>query len=76
MEIKTDICVIGAGPAGIAAAIAASTENIGTFEEGNKRRKVLLVDSNAEIGKKLLMTGNGRCNFAHDGLEARSRALE
>lgn len=69
MEIKTDICVIGAGPAGIAAAIAASTENIGTFEEGNRRREVLLVDSNAEIGKKLLMTGNGRCNFAHDGLE-------
>lgn len=69
MEIKTDICVIGAGPAGIAAAIAASTENIGTFEEGKSGREVLLVDSNAEIGKKLLMTGNGRCNFAHDGLE-------
>lgn len=50
---KFDIAVIGAGPAGmLAAGIAA--------ESG---AKVILLEKNKELGKKLLLTGNGRCNI-------------
>lgn len=48
------IIVIGAGPAGMMAAIAASKEN-----------KVILLDSNERIGKKLFITGKGRCNVTN-----------
>lgn len=48
------VIVIGAGPAGIMAAITA-TEN----------HKVLLIDSNEKIAKKLFITGKGRCNITN-----------
>lgn len=47
--------IIGAGPAGMMAAITAS-------ESG---RRVMLVDRNPQIGRKLLSTGNGRCNLTN-----------
>jgi predicted Rossmann fold flavoprotein len=53
--IKTDICIIGAGAAGLAAAIAAKT------------KKVILVEANTTAGRKLLLTGRGRCNLTHTG---------
>lgn len=46
------IAVIGAGASGMVAAIEAS-----------KRHKVILIDGNDRCGKKLLLTGNGRCNY-------------
>jgi predicted Rossmann fold flavoprotein len=49
------IGIIGAGPAGIMAALKAN------FGES----KVLLFDSNAQIGRKLLVTGSGRCNITN-----------
>ncbi|MCX6723251.1 MAG: aminoacetone oxidase family FAD-binding enzyme, partial [Candidatus Staskawiczbacteria bacterium] len=52
---KFDIVVIGAGPAGIMAAITAS-------EAG---AKVALIEKNSSLGKKLLLTGNGRCNLTN-----------
>lgn len=48
------VIVIGAGPAGIMAAITAA---------GN--HKVLLIDSNEKIAKKLFITGKGRCNITN-----------
>lgn len=51
-----DGIVIGGGPAGMFAAItAASTGN-----------KVLLLEKNDRLGKKLLITGKGRCNVTND----------
>lgn len=50
-----DVIVIGAGPAGIMASLAASKNN----------RKVLLIDKNDEIGKKLSLTGGTRCNLTN-----------
>jgi len=50
-----DVIVIGAGPAGCMAAIKAA-------ERG---KKVLLLEKNSEIGKKLLLTGNGRGNITN-----------
>lgn len=52
------IVVLGGGASGIAAAIAAA-------EQAKGRAKVLLLEQNQRIGKKLLATGNGRCNLDH-----------
>ena len=53
--MKYDGIVIGGGPAGMFAAITAA-------EQGNK---VLLLESNNRLGKKLLITGKGRCNVTN-----------
>lgn len=50
-----DGIVIGAGPAGMFAAIVAA-------QRGNK---VLLLERNDRLGKKLLITGKGRCNVTN-----------
>ena len=53
--METEVCIIGAGPAGLMAAIGAATKGAAT----------LLVEGNANAGHKLLVTGGGRCNFTH-----------
>lgn len=50
-----DVIVIGAGPAGIMTSIIASS----------RLKKVLLIDKNDAIGKKLAITGGGRCNLTN-----------
>ena len=50
---KMKIIVIGGGPAGMMAAISAA-------ENGNE---VIIVEKNKTLGKKLLITGKGRCNI-------------
>lgn len=54
---ETDIAIIGAGPAGMMAAIAAA--------ESGKR--VAIFEANTTAGRKLLATGRGRCNLTHIG---------
>ena len=49
------IGIIGAGPAGLMAAIQAKNEN----------NQVIIFEKNDRIGKKLLMTGGGRCNITN-----------
>ena len=49
------VIVVGAGPAGIMAAISASKNN-----------EVILIERNNEIGKKLRLTGGGRCNITNN----------
>ena len=51
-----DGIIIGGGPAGIFAAITAA----------NRGQKVLLLERNDRMGKKLLITGKGRCNVTND----------
>ena len=50
-----DAIIIGAGPAGMMAAIRAAERN----------RKVLLIERNDTLGKKLLISGKGRCNLTN-----------
>ena len=51
-----DVIVIGGGPAGMFAAITAA---------GNGK-KVLLLERNDRLGRKLLITGKGRCNVTNN----------
>jgi hypothetical protein len=60
-----DVCIIGAGPAGLLAAIEAS--NAGT--------KCVVLEKNSTAGRKLLCTGRGRCNVTHEG-SAKELALD
>jgi predicted Rossmann fold flavoprotein len=52
---KIDIIVIGGGAAGLMCAIAA----------GKRGRSVLVLEGSNKIGKKILMSGGGRCNFTN-----------
>ena len=54
--MKYDGIVIGGGPAGMMAAITAA--QLG--------KRVLLAERNGRLGKKLLITGKGRCNVTND----------
>ncbi|MEY2702870.1 MAG: hypothetical protein RLY43_1508, partial [Bacteroidota bacterium] len=56
-----DVVVIGGGPAGMMAA--------GTAAQYGK--KVLLIEKNDILGKKLLITGGGRCNVTNAELDNR-----
>ena len=50
-----DVIILGAGAAGIMAAI----------EAGRRNRSVLLLDHAEKVGKKILISGGGRCNFTN-----------
>lgn len=52
---KYDVAVIGAGPAGIMAAI----------RSGELKKNAILIEKNDSIGKKILITGKGRCNITN-----------
>lgn len=54
--MKFDGIVIGGGPAGMFAAITAAQQG----------QRVLLLERNDRLGKKLLITGKGRCNVTND----------
>ncbi|MEK7582911.1 MAG: aminoacetone oxidase family FAD-binding enzyme [Patescibacteria group bacterium] len=62
MNTLWDVVVIGGGPAGMMAAGRAA----------EKGRKVLLLEKNPGVGKKLLITGGGRCNVTNNKPEMRS----
>ncbi|MGN1081682.1 MAG: NAD(P)/FAD-dependent oxidoreductase [Acutalibacteraceae bacterium] len=54
--LRADTVVIGGGPAGMMAAYTAA-------ERG---RRVILIEKNNRLGKKLLITGKGRCNVTNN----------
>lgn len=55
MTIKVDVIVIGAGAAGLMCGI----------EAGKRGRRVLILEKTNKAGKKILMSGGGRCNFTN-----------
>ena len=55
MSADYDAIVLGAGAAGLLCAATA----------GQRGRRVLLLDHNAEPGRKILISGGGRCNFTN-----------
>ena len=52
---KVDVVILGAGAAGLMCAI----------EAGRRGRRVILLDHAERIGKKILISGGGRCNFTN-----------
>ena len=54
---KYDVCIIGAGASGLAAAISC--------KRNNPDFSVVLVEGLPRVGKKILVTGNGRCNITN-----------
>src|SRR5215212_2825505 len=60
-DLKTfDVAVVGAGAAGLMAAIFA----------GRAGPRVVAIDGAPTIGKKILISGGGRCNVTHDVVTA------
>ena len=55
MSQTFDVVIVGAGAAGLMCAIRA----------GQRGRKVLLLDHAEKVGKKILISGGGRCNFTN-----------
>lgn len=58
--IKTDVVVIGGGAAGLFCAITA----------GKRGRKVVVLEHGRSIGKKIAISGGGRCNFTNTNTTA------
>jgi len=52
-----DLIIIGGGPSGLFCALNA----------GLKGKKVLLLEKNKSLGKKLLLSGSQQCNITHEG---------
>ncbi len=52
---KWDVLVIGAGAAGLMSAAVA----------GQRGRRTLVLERNAQVGRKILISGGGRCNFTN-----------
>lgn len=58
--IKTDVLIIGASASGLMCAI----------EAGKRGRKVTVLDHANKAGKKILMSGGGRCNFTNMDIDS------
>ena len=56
---KYEVIIIGAGASGIMCAL-------------NSARKTLLIEAGERIGKKILATGNGKCNITNNHLESKN----
>ncbi len=54
-RIEYDVAVIGGGPAGLMSAYVAAMAG----------KRVIVLEKNPSMGKKLLITGNGRCNLTN-----------
>ena len=69
-ENRISVCVVGGGAAGLVAAITAAENGADvTLFEKNKSQKFMESESffdNAYLGKKLLITGKGRCNVTNN----------
>ena len=57
--MKKRVIVVGGGAAGMTAAVAA----------GRLGAEVTILEKNPRVGKKILATGNGRCNFTNIGIK-------
>lgn len=53
--MKFDVIVVGGGASGLMCAITAA----------QRGRRVIVLDSSNKVGKKILMSGGGRCNFTN-----------
>lgn len=57
--MQYDVIIIGAGASGLMCAI----------EAGKRGRSVLILEKSNKVGKKILMSGGGKCNFTNYHIE-------
>ena len=62
------IAIIGAGAAGLAAAVAAAEAARGAGALAEVR--VTVYEASDRVGRSILATGNGRCNFSNAVIDA------
>src|SRR5437870_3403006 len=53
--LQFDVLILGGGGAGLMCAM----------EAAKRGRRVVLLEHNARLGKKILISGGGRCNFTN-----------
>src|SRR6478735_8853895 len=53
--MRVDVAIAGGGAAGLMCAI----------EAGKRGRRVVVLEHNGQIGRKILISGGGRCNFTN-----------
>ncbi len=53
--MKYDVIIIGGGAAGLFCALQA----------GRRGKRALIIEHNAEVGRKIIVSGGGRCNFTN-----------
>lgn len=63
--ILTDVTIIGGGASGLAAAIA--------IKQLDANLSVCIIEKNNRVGKKILATGNGRCNLGNINFKQMNR---
>lgn len=68
MKKSFDICIIGAGASGMAAALEAA--------EANPAARILVVEKNDQPGRKIRATGNGRCNISNEKARDSRQAVQ
>ncbi|MBQ9069664.1 MAG: NAD(P)/FAD-dependent oxidoreductase [Eggerthellaceae bacterium] len=62
METTCDIAIVGGGASGLAAAIAAAR----TASGAGRSVSVAVLEASERVGRSILKTGNGRCNFSNE----------
>ena len=65
--IDADIAIVGGGAAGLIASIAAAQY----ANMQDKKVKIIVLEKENRVGKKILMTGNGKCNLTNKNLDSR-----
>lgn len=55
IRLETDVIIIGAGAAGLMSAVLL----------GKYKKNIIILERQEKIGKKLLITGNGKCNYTN-----------
>lgn len=68
MKKSFDICIIGAGASGMAAALEAA--------EANPAARILVVEKNDQPGRKIRATGSGRCNISNEKARDSRQAVQ
>ncbi len=63
---KFDIAVIGGGASGLMAALSAAMY----LKSNGQTARIAILEACDKVGKKLLATGNGRCNFTNRNIDA------
>lgn len=76
-RMDTTLAIIGGGAAGLAAAVAAGERLARLRREGDRRQardaartRIIVYEADDRVGRTILATGNGRCNFSNAHIDA------